>query len=470
LTRAEFFYYPNNVPRNRLGLDDAEALSRIERDLTTWRLEEIHAGEAPEATSGQFDLTHLKAIHAHAFQDLYEWAGVTRAEPMEIEGNTFQAAPLLYKGEESKVPFLPSHQVNKALDRTFDQLRADNYLQHLPREEFADRAAKVFSDINAVHAFMEGNGRTQREFMLQLAEHAGHPLNFDVVSGYRMGIVSEEARLGDLTGMQRMFQEISDPARVALLEQAQAELVQQGFKYDLSYSMTAIAGEHYSGIKAVHNPDTLIIQEDRQFVLVAQSGDVPPHQLRVDFTATPYPEQGTQAEQVNLKGLTLEGFAEAAAQRLTAAVQAGDLSPTQVREAAQQLAGEAERRVNLNIVTEERLSRDVQAARGGEMRGLERMFQEVAHAPTVQLMQRAIHSLELQGRDPQTLYLTVTQAGQQYEGQIEARNSRAAVIADGEGRHLITHPASLKQAVTLERGQVQFTAQDGPRHQMQMEL
>lgn len=470
MTRAEFFYYPNNVPRNRLGLDDAEALSRIERDLTTWRLEEIHAGEAPEATRGQFDLTHLKAIHAHTFQDLYEWAGVTRAEPMEIEGNTFQAAPLLYKGEESKVPFLPSHQVNKALDRTFDQLRADNYLQHLPREEFADRAAKVFSDINAVHAFMEGNGRTQREFMLQLAEYAGHPLNFDVVSGYRMGIVSEEARLGDLTGMQRMFQEISDPARVALLEQAQAELVKQGIKYDLSYSMTAIAGEHYSGIKAVHNPDTLIIQEDRRFVLVAQSGDVPPQGLRVDFTASSYPQLGMQAQQTTLKGLDIESFAAAAAQRLGAAVQVGEPSPLQIRKAALELAQEGERKINLNVITEERLNRDVQAARQGELRGLERMFQEAGHPPTVQLMQRALHTLEVQGRDPQTLYLTATQAGQKYEGQIETKNSRAAVIADGEGRHLVTHPASLKQSVVLEHGRVQFTAQDGQRNQMQMEM
>lgn len=474
MTRADVFYYDNGVPRNRLGLDDAEALSRIERDLTSWRMLEIREGAAPEATRGQFDLAHLKAIHEHTFQDLYDWAGVTRAEPMVIEGQDFQAAPLLFKGEESQIPFLPSPQVNDALTRTFEELREDHYLQGLPREEFADRAAKVFSEINAAHAFMEGNGRTQREFMLQLAEQAGHPLNFDVVSGYRMGVVSEEARLGDLSGMQRMFQEISDPARVALLEQAQTALVERGFNYDASYSMTAIAGEHYSGIKALHNPDLLVIREDRQFVLVAQSDDVPPQGVKVDFTASPYPQPGLQAqlqtEPASLKGLSLEDFAAAAAQRLAATVQGGDLSASQIREAARELAQEGERKVNLNVITEERLSRDVQAAQRGQVQGFERMFQEAGHPPTVQLMQRGMHSLELQGRDPQELYLTATQPGQQYEGQVETRNSRAAVIADGEGRHLVTHPASLKGAAELEHGRVQFTAQQGRNNQMQMEM
>ena len=468
MTRAEFFYYPNGTPRNRLGLDDAEALSRVERDLTTWRMEEIRAGEAPEATRGNFDLDHLKAIHQHTFQDVYEWAGVTRAEPMLIEGNTFEAAPLLFKGEESRLPFVPSPQVNSSLERTLDGLRGDDYLRGLSREDFANRAAQVFAEINAAHAFMEGNGRTQREFMLQLGEQAGHPLNFDVVSGYRMGVVSEEARLGDMDGMRRMFQEISDPQRVALLEKAQEELVSRGFNFEDSYTMSAIPGEHYSGTKALHNPEVLILREDRTFVLVAQSHEAAPSDRRADFTASPYP--GQHAQEVTLKGLSLEEFAGAAAQRLAASLQAGGLSPAGVREAAQQLAGEGERRQNLNVITDERLSRDVQAAQQGQVRGLERMFQEVGNPATAQLLGRAIHSLELQGRDPQAMYLTATQAGQQYEGQVELRNSRAAVIADGEGRHLVTPPASLKQAVALEGGRVQFIAQDGQRNQMQMEL
>ena len=181
------------------------------------------------------------------------------------------------------------------------------------------------------------------------------------------------------------------------------------------------------------------------------------------------PHELVTVHQVAFQGTDLKEFAQQAAQRLTATVQATDLSPAQIREAAQQLAGEAERRINLNIITAERLSRDVQSARQGQTQGLERMFQEVSHPTTVQLMQRAMHSLESQTRDPQPLYLTATQVGQQYEGHLELKNSRACVVADSEGRHLVTNPSSLRQAITLEDGRVQFTAQDGQSQQMQME-
>ncbi len=47
----------------------------------------------------------------------------------------------------------------------------------MTREEFAARAAATINEINAVHPFIEGNGRVSREFLRDLAEHAGHPID-----------------------------------------------------------------------------------------------------------------------------------------------------------------------------------------------------------------------------------------------------------------------------------------------------
>jgi hypothetical protein len=53
MTRGpEFFSYDNGVAKNRLGLDDAEALSLIEQDLTFTRTLEVKNGTAPEDTRG----------------------------------------------------------------------------------------------------------------------------------------------------------------------------------------------------------------------------------------------------------------------------------------------------------------------------------------------------------------------------------------------------------------------------------
>jgi len=47
----------------------------------------------------------------------------------------------------------------------------------LPAREFAREAGVIIGDINYIHPFREGNGRTQAQYLRQLAEQAGHPLD-----------------------------------------------------------------------------------------------------------------------------------------------------------------------------------------------------------------------------------------------------------------------------------------------------
>ncbi|WP_225130127.1 MULTISPECIES: Fic family protein [unclassified Bradyrhizobium] len=39
--------------------------------------------------------------------------------------------------------------------------------------------AHFLSELNVIHAFREGNGRTQLSFFLLLADHAGHPIDLE---------------------------------------------------------------------------------------------------------------------------------------------------------------------------------------------------------------------------------------------------------------------------------------------------
>lgn len=287
----EYFYNDNGTPKNRLGLDDAEVLSMIERDLTLTRMEEVRTGEAAQANRGTFDLTHLKAIHQHIFQDVYEWAGMTRNHDLIVNGEQVEPPASIYK-DDGRIPqhFVPSRLVDQSLNETFAQLREQNFLQGLSREEFAGRAAVTFARINDAHPFMEGNGRTQREFMLQLADQAGHDLNFDVVSGERMSTVSYEARAGDVSSMQRLFQEITDPERVQLLQEGQAYLEQLRFDWHKAYVATATPGREYQGQVAVTSPDVVVLRSEGD-ILLAQTRDFerqPAPRESVSFTASAY--------------------------------------------------------------------------------------------------------------------------------------------------------------------------------------
>lgn len=72
MSEADPYTYPGStVLRNRLGLTDAVRLDRLERQLVTQRA-------AEGIPAGGFDLAHLRAIHRHLFQDVYDWAGELR--------------------------------------------------------------------------------------------------------------------------------------------------------------------------------------------------------------------------------------------------------------------------------------------------------------------------------------------------------------------------------------------------------
>jgi hypothetical protein len=123
--------------------------------LVAARYTEIKAGSG---RSGQFDAKHLKAIHHHLFQDVYEWAGRTRDERVALSDGAIATEPLLSKVDRQ--PFLTGPAIPAALDDIATRLRDADYLRGLPREAFAERAADVMVELNAAHPFRSMRGRS----------------------------------------------------------------------------------------------------------------------------------------------------------------------------------------------------------------------------------------------------------------------------------------------------------------------
>lgn len=149
------YVYPGTrVLRNKLDIRDADALDRAERRLVLDRV-------AEGAPSGKFDLKHLRAIHRHLFQDVYEWAGRLRSVEISKDKHQFQFRQYIETG----------------MADVHRRLVAARFLKGLSRAEFAAQAGQIIGDVNYVHPFREGNGRTQLQYLKQLAEQAGHPLD-----------------------------------------------------------------------------------------------------------------------------------------------------------------------------------------------------------------------------------------------------------------------------------------------------
>ena len=70
----------------------------------------------------------------------------------------------------------PENIENQAT-KLFGELQAGGFLEGLDRSDFADKAAHFLTELNVIHAFREGNGRSQLTFFTLLADHAGHPID-----------------------------------------------------------------------------------------------------------------------------------------------------------------------------------------------------------------------------------------------------------------------------------------------------
>lgn len=68
------------------------------------------------------------------------------------------------------------------MKKRFAQINAEKNLCGLALESFATRDAEHINAINAIHPFIDGNGRTQRAFLHDLAAQAGYQLDLTQVS------------------------------------------------------------------------------------------------------------------------------------------------------------------------------------------------------------------------------------------------------------------------------------------------
>lgn len=174
---ADVYCYENSpVLKNKLGLQDQEQLD-AEADITALRMIELDNNPV----DGQFDLEHLKQIHFEVFQDLYEWAGKIRTVD-------------IWKDESH---FANIRMIDSAANKVFTDISKENFFEGKDLEFVAKRLAHYLSELNVLHPFRDGNGRTQRIFISQLAQRAGYQLNYADLDKRVIYTAMEKAFFGD---------------------------------------------------------------------------------------------------------------------------------------------------------------------------------------------------------------------------------------------------------------------------------
>jgi cell filamentation protein len=156
--------YPGTtILKNLLDLHSQDALDEAELALTLTRFDEPFP-------AGNLDADQYFAVHRHLFQDIYSWAGRIRTIRIGKGGNWF---------------CYPEH-IEAQLHQAFAGLGDPDALRGSEPAVFAERVAPFLADLNAIHPFREGNGRTQLAFLSMLSEHAGLRFNADALERERV--------------------------------------------------------------------------------------------------------------------------------------------------------------------------------------------------------------------------------------------------------------------------------------------
>lgn len=171
-----------SVLRNLQGITDAEVLLFVESGAVTKRLQELY--ENPIRING---IANLFQVHEYLFQDLYSWAGKRRIVEISKDGKHF-------------FPIAHFDNALKFIDSLIDEYYS---ISSDDKQNIAQKLAEILDNINYLHPFREGNGRTQREFIRLLALEKGFHLNLNppdnktVYDRYMKGTV--ESQIDTLT-------------------------------------------------------------------------------------------------------------------------------------------------------------------------------------------------------------------------------------------------------------------------------
>ena len=142
------YCYPNSdVLKNKLNILDCATLEDAELAFTAVRYSEYSSAIS---SINSFNLTHLKALHQQLFQDVFEWAGKIRTVDIS----------------KGLTRFCTCNRIEQEATKQFS--RIPSLINIDSTEELITVIADIFCELNIIHPFREGNGRTQRFFFEEL--------------------------------------------------------------------------------------------------------------------------------------------------------------------------------------------------------------------------------------------------------------------------------------------------------------
>lgn len=182
-----------NIGRDPYLFDDVDVLANIPgiRDAR-----ELELFEDAIADTAIFEIEHFlhhqeinfrlwRKIHKTLFKEVYLWAGDIRTVGLSKGGSGFASPTYIEQNAED----------------IFSALAHESFLEGLDPFSLAERLAYYYNELNALHPFREGNGRSLKVLITEIARRAGYDIDWGRITRSE----NQEASIAGFYGDNRPF-------------------------------------------------------------------------------------------------------------------------------------------------------------------------------------------------------------------------------------------------------------------------
>lgn len=188
-----------------------------------------------------------------------------RSETPMVDGMRVDPVGHFSKGGSA---FLHGSRIDLGLHEALRPLAGKDALRNLTPDQFAEKAGKALGELNYVHPFREGNGRTQEAFIKEVGRQAGYEVDMSGITKERMIAASiAHSRDPDSGAMVDLIKDSIDPARRAALQDANRALSGVGkdpHNYD---TKTAQPGQTTSGRIFYATADAVTVSDGKSLIV-----------------------------------------------------------------------------------------------------------------------------------------------------------------------------------------------------------
>lgn len=174
---------------NKLGIHNQGELEEVE----AYFVENALANGLSD-TAKTLSPSGLQQMHLELFGDIYEWAGNYRDY---TSGRGF--------------PFCRPEFIDKELQKIYQKLN-NEIAKPIRQDEFIKLSAWFIGELNTIHPFIDGNGRTQRKTLDLIAEKMGFHLTIEKLDKNLWYKSAEQCHLyADYSGFEQIITSLIQP-------------------------------------------------------------------------------------------------------------------------------------------------------------------------------------------------------------------------------------------------------------------